>query len=50
MQKFIAWLENWLWRSEQQRVDRALRRHFTMVHPESVTDIDKYLRAQGLAP
>ncbi len=44
MQKLIARFEQWLWNLEQRHQDRFLQAHFARLHPDSITDIDKYLR------
>ena len=50
MGRVIDRIEIWLWRHEQQRRERQIQRHFANVRPDSVWDIDKYLRDHGLAP
>ena len=43
-------LEQWVWHWEIRRREREIQRHFRDVAPDSVVDIDKYLRAHGLLP
>lgn len=40
----IAWVERWL----QSCRERDIQRHFENINPETVTDIDKYLRDNNL--
>ena len=43
--RFAHWLDHQFWVSVQRRRERALQRHFRRMHPGTVVDIDKYLRA-----
>ena len=42
----LDWLERW----DLRAIDDRIRAHFDNINPETVTDIDKYLRSQGLMP
>ena len=43
-------IDAWSWRCDIQRREREIQRHFRDLPPDSVVDIDKYLRAQGFLP
>lgn len=40
----IAWFDRWMRRLRE----RDLQRHFNKLNPETITDIDKYLRDHRL--
>jgi hypothetical protein len=44
--RFWAWLDHWAARVNDARLQRC----FDAVNPDSITDIDKYLRSRGLMP
>lgn len=45
-QAFLGWLERW----DLRAIDDRIQAHFADINPETITDIDKYLRSQGLMP
>jgi hypothetical protein len=46
IEAFFDWLEHWDLRATESRIAE----HFSGINPDSVTDIDKYLRSHGLMP
>ena len=44
--RFWAWLDHWAARIN----DAQVQRYFDGINPDSITDIDKYLRSRGLMP
>jgi hypothetical protein len=50
MKQLFTWLDNWLWRLDQKQIDQRLQAHFSSIHPDSIVDIDKYLKSHHLMP
>lgn len=46
VENFFNWLEHWDLMYLENRIDN----HFSDINPDSVTDIDKYLKSHGLMP
>lgn len=44
--RFWNWLDYWA----AYTYDAQIQRYFYNVNPDSITDIDKYLRSRGLMP
>ena len=43
--RFLNWLDHQFWTCVQRHRERVLQQHFSRMHPGTVVDIDKYLRA-----
>jgi len=48
--RLIHAMDLWLWKLEQGNLESRLQQHFRNVSPDSIVDIDKYLRCHGLMP
>jgi hypothetical protein len=45
IKKFLDWIDLQFWLLAQRQREQALQWHFQRMHPGTVVDIDKYLRA-----